>query len=120
MANKRSPKKRRPVAKTVLQLADLDQAKSAVLNSLSSHDAQRGYRQLSMSSSNDAVESRDYRSARTLYSGRPPQGSIRHSAAPASICSFRHPTDTPASPSLVRETITIWPRPVGSGVLRLP
>lgn len=44
MANKRSPKKRRPVPKTVLRLPDLDQAKSAVLNSLSSRDAQRGYR----------------------------------------------------------------------------
>src|ERR1700733_8385275 len=44
MANKRFPKKRRLVPKTVLRLPDLDQAKSAVLNSLSSHDAQRGYR----------------------------------------------------------------------------
>src|SRR5204863_1246316 len=44
MANKRSPKKRRPAPKTVLRLPDLDQAKSAVLNSLSSIDAQRGYR----------------------------------------------------------------------------
>src|SRR5258708_5936291 len=43
MANKRSPKKRRPAPKTVLRLPDLDQAKSAVLNSLSSQDAQRGY-----------------------------------------------------------------------------
>jgi hypothetical protein len=33
-----------PVPKTVLRLPDLDQAKSAVLNSLSSVDAQRGYR----------------------------------------------------------------------------
>ncbi len=44
MPNKRSPKKRRPAPKTVLRLPDLDQAKSAVLNSLSSRDAQRGYR----------------------------------------------------------------------------
>ena len=44
MANKRSGKKRRPAPKTVLRLPDLDQAKSAVLNSLSSRDAQRGYR----------------------------------------------------------------------------
>ena len=44
MAIKRSPKKGRPVPKTVLRLPDLDQAKSAVLNSLSSRDAQRGYR----------------------------------------------------------------------------
>ena len=44
MANKRSPTKRRPAPKTVLRLPDLDQAKSAVLNSLSSRDAQRGYR----------------------------------------------------------------------------
>jgi hypothetical protein len=32
------------VPKTVLRLPDLDQAKSAILNSLSSKDAQRGYR----------------------------------------------------------------------------
>jgi hypothetical protein len=43
MAIKRSPKKRRPAPKTLLRLPDLDQAKSAVLNSLSSHDARRGY-----------------------------------------------------------------------------
>jgi hypothetical protein len=43
MANKRSPKKRRPAPKAVLRLPDLDRAKSAVLNSLSSRDAQRGY-----------------------------------------------------------------------------
>lgn len=44
MARKRSPKNGRAVPKTVLRLPDLDQAKSAVLNSLSSPDAQRGYR----------------------------------------------------------------------------
>jgi site-specific recombinase XerD len=43
MANKRSPKKRRLAPKTILRLPDLDQAKSAVLNTLSSRDAQRGY-----------------------------------------------------------------------------
>src|ERR1700693_5397232 len=44
MAKKRSPKNGGPAPKTVLRLPDLDQAKSAVLNSLSSQDAQRGYR----------------------------------------------------------------------------
>src|ERR1035437_1409823 len=44
MAKRRSGKKKRRVPKTVLRLPDLDQAKSAVLNSLSSIDAQRGYR----------------------------------------------------------------------------
>jgi len=43
MAKKLSKGKPR-VPKTVLRLPDLDQAKSAVLNSLSSIDAQRGYR----------------------------------------------------------------------------
>jgi len=37
-------KRTRPRPKTVLRLPDLDQAKSAVLNSLTSTDAQRGYR----------------------------------------------------------------------------
>jgi site-specific recombinase XerD len=44
MPNKHSAKRGRPVPKTVLRLPDLDQAKLAVLNSLSSKDAQRGYR----------------------------------------------------------------------------
>lgn len=44
MAKKQSGKKKRRVPKTVLRLPDLDQAKSAVLNSLSSIDARRGYR----------------------------------------------------------------------------
>src|SRR5947209_17534704 len=37
-------RQRRPVAKTVLRLPDLEVAKSSVLNSLSCPDAQRGYR----------------------------------------------------------------------------
>jgi site-specific recombinase XerD len=37
-------KRTRPKPKAVLRLPDLDQAKSAVLNSLTSADAQRGYR----------------------------------------------------------------------------
>jgi len=44
MAKKQSRKAIRRVPRTVLRLPDLDQAKSAVLNSLSSIDAQRGYR----------------------------------------------------------------------------
>ena len=44
MPKKYSPKRGRPVPKMVLRLPDLDQAKSAVLSSLSSKDAQRGYR----------------------------------------------------------------------------
>ncbi len=44
MAGKQPGKAKRRVPKTVLRLPDLDQAKSAVLNSLSSIDAQRGYR----------------------------------------------------------------------------
>jgi site-specific recombinase XerD len=43
MAKKRFSTRKRPVPKRVLRLPDLDQAKSAVLNSLSSPDAQRGY-----------------------------------------------------------------------------
>src|SRR6266540_6425975 len=44
MVKKHSGKAKRRVPKTVLRLPDLDQAKSAVLNSLTSADAQRGYR----------------------------------------------------------------------------
>ncbi|MBV9763440.1 MAG: hypothetical protein JOZ48_01235 [Acidobacteriaceae bacterium] len=44
MQKQHSEKKRRAASKTVLRLPDLDQAKSAVLNSLTSVDAQRGYR----------------------------------------------------------------------------
>src|ERR1044072_1464033 len=44
MSRKPTPKGTRPKPKAVLRLPDLDQAKSAVLNSLTSADAQRGYR----------------------------------------------------------------------------
>src|SRR5262249_13974611 len=44
MAKKHSRRQGRRLPKTVLRLPDLDQAKSAVLNSLTSIDAQRGYR----------------------------------------------------------------------------
>ena len=44
MAKKQLHHKRRAPWKAVLRLPDLDQAKSAVLNSLSSPEAQRGYR----------------------------------------------------------------------------
>ena len=44
MSRKRTSKRTRPKPKAVLRLPDLDQAKSAVLNSLTSADAQRGYR----------------------------------------------------------------------------
>ena len=44
MSRKPASKRTRPKPKAVLRLPDLDQAKSAVLNSLTPADAQRGYR----------------------------------------------------------------------------
>src|SRR5579872_144318 len=44
MPRKRPSQRKHPKPKAVLRLPDLDQAKSAVLNSLTSVDAQRGYR----------------------------------------------------------------------------
>lgn len=44
MSRKPISKRTRPKPKAVLRLPDLDQAKAAVLNSLTSADAQRGYR----------------------------------------------------------------------------
>src|SRR5918912_1149197 len=44
MARKRSSQRKHLKPKAVLRLPGLDQAKSAVLNSLTSADAQRGYR----------------------------------------------------------------------------
>jgi hypothetical protein len=44
MARKRLSRRKHLKPRTVLRFPDLDQAKSAVLNSLSSADAQRGYR----------------------------------------------------------------------------
>ncbi len=44
MRKQQPRKKRRVPPKTVLRPADVDQPKSAVLNSLTSVDAQRGYR----------------------------------------------------------------------------
>jgi hypothetical protein len=44
MKRKSHPRARRITTKSVLRLPDLEHAKAAVLNSLSSRDAQRGYR----------------------------------------------------------------------------
>ena len=44
MSRKSTSKRARPKPKAVLRLPDLDQAKTAVLNGLTSADAQRGYR----------------------------------------------------------------------------
>src|SRR3984957_6924461 len=44
MKRKSQSKRKRNIPKSVLRLPDLEHAKSAVLNSLSSPDAQRGYR----------------------------------------------------------------------------
>jgi len=44
MKRKSATKEKRRIGKTVLRLPDLEVAKSAVLNSLSCPDAQRGYR----------------------------------------------------------------------------
>jgi hypothetical protein len=44
MKQKQSSRRRRNSTKTVLCLPDLEHAKTAVLNSLNSADAKRGYR----------------------------------------------------------------------------
>lgn len=44
MKRKSHPRTKRSKTKSILRLLDLEHAKSAVLNSLSSPDAQRGYR----------------------------------------------------------------------------
>jgi hypothetical protein len=69
MAKKQSRKAIRLVPKTVLRLPDLDQAKSAVLNSLSSIDAQRGYRHAIEEFMNGTARSRVCPSVRALSSG---------------------------------------------------
>jgi len=44
MKQKPSSRRRRNITKSILRLPDLEHAKTAVLNSLTSQDAQRGYR----------------------------------------------------------------------------
>src|SRR5205823_7178687 len=44
MKRKSPPRRKRTTTKSVLRLPDLEHAKTAVLNSLTSPDAQRGYR----------------------------------------------------------------------------
>ena len=44
MKQKQSSRRRRSSSKSILRLPDLEHAKAAVLNSLTSADAQRGYR----------------------------------------------------------------------------
>ena len=68
MVKKQSRKGNRNVPKSVLRLPDLDQAKSAVLNSLSSVDVQRGSGTQLTNSSSGTARSLDYRSARPLSS----------------------------------------------------
>jgi len=46
MKQKPSSRRKRRSAKSVLRLPDLEHAKAAVLNSLNSTDAKRGYRSL--------------------------------------------------------------------------
>ena len=61
-------KKTRASAKSILRLPDLEIAKSAVLNSLSCPDAQRGYRHAIDDSLNGTALNRGCRSAsRSLY-----------------------------------------------------
>jgi hypothetical protein len=79
MSRKPTSKRTRPKPKAVLRLPDLDQAKSAVLNSLTSGDAQRRYRHA-------IDEFVDWYCSKPLY-GKPYRGfeslSLRHS------CGFR-------------------------------
>jgi hypothetical protein len=63
MAKKQTSNRRRRQSKRVLRLPDLDQAKSALLNSLSSADAQRGYRHTIEEFINWYSRSRYFRSA---------------------------------------------------------
>ena len=114
MANKRSPKKRRPAPKTVLRLPDLDQAKSAVLNSLSSRDAQRGYRKQWMSSLNGTARSRDYRSVEPLWSAIActwNRGSLHPEPL---ICASVQYADSPTKPPIAVSLALILP-PVSGG-----
>jgi hypothetical protein len=62
-------RKRRAPPKAVLRLPDLDQAKSAVLNSLTSVDAQRGYRHAIDEFVDGTALNRDSPSTEPLYCG---------------------------------------------------
>src|SRR3984885_3739509 len=55
MKRKSVRRQKRPVAKTVLRLPDLEIAKSAVLNSLSCPDARRGYAKKLVSVSSEHI-----------------------------------------------------------------
>ena len=69
MSRKPASKRTRLKPKAVLRLPDLDQAKSAVLNSLTSADAQRGYRHAIEEFVECTARSRGSRSAGLLCSG---------------------------------------------------
>ena len=57
MKRKSHPRAKRTTTKSVLRLPDLEHEKAAVLNSLTSPDAQRGYRVLSTNSLTGIVPS---------------------------------------------------------------
>lgn len=69
MANKQSKKAKRHVPKAVLRLPDLDQAKSAVLNTLSSATLSEDAGMLSRSSLSGTARSLGYHSAKPSSSG---------------------------------------------------
>ncbi len=61
MKHRPTSRRRRSSTRSVLRLLDLEHSKTAVLNSLTSQDAQRGYRQPSMNSLIGIVQNRGWR-----------------------------------------------------------
>ena len=88
MSRKPTSKRTRPKPKTVLRLPDLDQAKSAVLNSLTSADAQRGYRHAIVNLWNGTARSQGSRSAELSCSVTEFTSSLATSLQRQSICGW--------------------------------
>ena len=88
MRKHHSRKKRRAAPKMVLPLPDLDQAKSAVLNSLTSADAQRGTGTLFTSLWTGTVPNRGSHSTGPLYCDTGFTWSHKNSRRAPSICDW--------------------------------
>lgn len=108
MSGKPTSKRTRPKPKTVLRLPDLDQAKSAVLNSLTSADAQRGIGTRLMNLWSGTARSPGSRSAERLSSAIGFTSNLATSLQGQSIFAWAPCVAWPTRPPIVGSLALIW------------
>ena len=108
MSRKRSSKRKHPKPKAILRLPDLDQAKSAVLNSLTSADASEGTGTRLMNSWNGTARSLGSLSAGLLSSGIGFISNLNTSPQGQSICAWVPCAAWPMRLPIVASVALIW------------